>query len=112
MEVTPLWFQCKNENCDYIPLKTKKQKVKFWKEGESITRDKRQRKFMRNVEGFRLYSRDVEIITFQCKYGSILLYDGNPDSTQWVNSHVSPITDKEECAVCITKHENERLMQL
>jgi len=111
MDVAPLWFRCKNPECNYIPFKTKKDKIKkAWRYGESVMKSSRQRLFMRNVEGLYIYSNYAhDKIEFQCKYGMILLYD-IADTGKFPNSPMEPICDVYECGVCEKKRVNEELL--
>lgn len=113
MEVVDLWFRCKNADCGLIPLKTKKEKKKYWKEGKSIQESARRRLFMRAVEGFRLYRKDGELILFICKYGEIILYNSDAKTFAQMNNHYhNPIEDKETCNPCLQKIENEKRLML
>lgn len=109
MEIVDLWFKCKNPDCNLIPLKTKKEKKKYWREGKSITETARQRLFMRQVEGFRLYRNNGELVLFVCKYGDIILYNSNVETFAQMNNHYhNPIENKEMCNPCIQKIDNEK----
>lgn len=112
MEVTLLWFECKNPDCGYIPLKTKAEKVKrAWKHGQSVQHTARKRLFLKYAEGEYIYKYNRDLITFECKYGNILMYDAINEAS-YPNSFAYPLRDKELCPMCVQKAENERLMQL
>lgn len=105
MDVVLLWFRCKNPDCDYVPDMTRKQKNKITKEGKSLMSEKKQRRFMRQVEGYRLYRNNGNRVIFVCKYGEILLYDIN---SSLFNDALYPIENQELCGNCIRKAENDR----
>lgn len=107
MNVELLWFECANTECDFVPLKTKKDKIKIaWSKGKSIYAEKRPRMFMRYVEGEKLF-RDG-LILFSCKFGNIVLYDEYDFHP--VNSYLNPIKTSELCTKCIRQMENEKLL--
>lgn len=113
MEIVDLWFRCKNADCGLVPLKTKKDKIKYWREGKSITESARQRLFMRAVEGYRLYRKDGELVLFVCKYGTIILYNSDAETFAEMNNHYhNPIENKEMCNPCLQKIENEKRLML
>lgn len=108
MDVTLLWFSCKNKDCNFIPLKTKKEKVKrAWRYGKSIQDSARPRAFMRYVEGNYIRKDNGDVLIFECKYGSILMYDAHDSRKETPNHYINPITDKEECDVCKKRMKNE-----
>lgn len=108
MDVALLWFQCKEKDCNYIPLQTKKDKIKrAWRFGESITKCARQRLFMRYVEGNYVKKDNGDVIIFYCKYGDITLLDMHASLKEVVNGYYNPIKDKESCGVCIQRIKNE-----
>jgi hypothetical protein len=105
MDVTLLWFECKNPDCNYIPVKTKQDKIKrYWCHGQSVQDTKRPRMFMRYVEGYHRYLNSGDLIVFDCKYGTVNMFDRD---TEHVNSYYYPIKDKELCAPCIEMLKNE-----
>ena len=109
MDVTLLWFQCSNPDCGYIPLKTKKDKIqRAWRYGKSITENARARMFMRYVEGYYVRKENGNLLLFECKYGSIVMYDGS--EIQICNNYSFPIKDKEMCQPCLNKIKNERAL--
>jgi len=109
MDVNLLWFECSNPHCDYLPFKNKKEKIKrAWQYGESITKSARPRTFLRYVKG--LYHYFPEIITFECKYGNIIVYDDSEEYS--ANSYYYPIKNAEICNICMTKIDNERRLQI
>lgn len=104
-DVALLWFQCKNPDCGFIPFKNKQEKIKgAWRHGESIEKYSRARMFMRYIEGNYHYRYSGDLIQFECKYGMITMYDINENPC---NSFYHPILNKEECAVCYRKRNNE-----
>lgn len=106
MDVTLLWFKCKDKDCNYVEWKSKKDKIKrAWKHGESIMKNARQRFFMRYVEGNYVRRDDGDVIIFECKYGSIYMYDKFEKHN--CNNYFNPIEDKESCDVCIERIKNE-----
>lgn len=109
MDVTLLWFKCKNPSCDYIPLKSKKDKIeRAWKHGESIQNSKRPRYFMRYVEGYYLYKNNGDLIFYVCKHGTICMYDAN--ESQICNDYFNPLENMELCQPCIDKLHNEKVL--
>ena len=110
MDVVLLWFQCNNPKCNYIPVKTKEDKVRYWREGKSITEGARPRTFARYTEGNyrRMYNGDVTV--FDCKYGTIVLFDMQELMPESFNSNVYPIKDKEMCNQCLQRIKNEGVL--
>lgn len=113
MDVIDLWFMCKNADCDYIPLKTKKEKTRYWRDGLSIMNSARKRCFMRMVEGYRVYRNNNDLVLFVCKYGDIIIFNAKPELfPDMANDWINPIKDKELCNPCINRINNEkRLLQ-
>lgn len=108
MDIELLTFLCKNPKCDYIPLKTKEEKIKrAWRFGESIEKSARPRTFMKYVQGFKLFKHDGGLVIFECKYGSIILYS-KEENYGLPNGFYNPIKDVEMCNSCIKKINNER----
>lgn len=108
MQVIDLWFECKDANCMLIPLKTKKEKRKYWREGKSINNSARRRRFMRAVEGYRLYRNDGNLVLFVCKYGEIIILNLKAEKfSQLPNFYDNPIKDVETCNVCLKRIANE-----
>lgn len=106
MDVALLWFKCKDKDCNYIPIKTKRVKIKqYWRHGYSLEDAKRQRLFMRYVEGSYIRRDNGDVIIFECKYGSIYLYDAL--DRQDCNDYFNPIENKELCNPCIERLKNE-----
>lgn len=110
-DVALLWFMCKNPNCNFIPIRTKKEKIKrYWQHGNSIQLSARARVFMRYVEGHYQWLDSGNLLIFNCKYGRICMYDHF--DTQDVNGFISPIKGQIICDQCITKIDNERRLML
>jgi hypothetical protein len=106
MDVTLLWFECKNPECNYIPVKTKQDKIKrYWRHGQSLEDAKRPRMFMRYAEGSYQRLDNGNVLMFHCKYGSICMYD--QFETQTVNSYYTPLKNVEMCNPCIEMLQNE-----
>lgn len=106
MDVALLWFKCKNKDCDYIPVKTKKDKIKkYWRHGESLQNAKRQIFFMRYVEGNYIRKDNGDILIFSCKYGDIYMYDKFEKHD--CNNFLNPIENEESCNRCIKRIKNE-----
>ena len=111
MEIVDLWFRCKNADCGLIPLKTKKEKKKYWREGKSIQESARQRLFMRAVEGYRLYRKDGDLVIFVCRYGNIIIYNADAETFAEMNNHYhNPIENAEMCNPCIKKLNNDKVL--
>lgn len=110
MDVTLLWFQCKNPDCNYVPVKTKKEKIKrYWKHGLSLESGKRPRRFMRYVEG--TYRWVNELLLYECKYGTILMHN-TENSDMPVNSYAFPILDGELCQPCQKQMEYDEIWSI
>ena len=95
-----------NQHCDFIPLKTKKEKVKVWREGHSLLSHTRKRTFMRYVRGEKIFKE--ELIIFRCRFGDIILYDEY--DRHKVNSYLNPLSNQEYCNQCLIKIHNDVLM--
>lgn len=98
-DVELLWFECANPECRYVPAKTKRDKIKYWKRGKSIEEDARRRLFLSYVKGEKIFREGL--ITFKCEYGSVCLYDEL--DYHKANSQVYPLKDKRICGVCTTR---------
>lgn len=107
-DVAMLWFRCMNkQDCGYIPDMTRKQIRRLMADNQSITTLAKARRFMRHVNGY--YFHKGKNLYFHCKYGDIPMWIEN---SALVNSADFPIEDKEQCAQCYERQNNERLMQL
>src|SRR5688572_25726674 len=108
MDVVLLWFRCKDKNCNLVPIKNKREMIdRYWRHGKSIQESYKQRIFMRYVEGNyrRLYFGDVTL--FDCKYGTVVLFDPQDLMDTQINSSFYPLEDKEICNQCLQRIKNE-----
>lgn len=107
MQVELLWFECANPNCGYIPLKTKKEKIKVaWSQGKSLQESARPRIFLGYVRGEVIWRNAITM--YRCQYGDIVLYDES--DKQHANSQYYPIKNKRICIPCTQRKQNEDLL--
>ena len=103
MDVVMLWFRCKNKDCGLVGERDKiayrQHKIRQVKDIETS-----QRRFMRHVQGSRIYKGDDTY--FRCKYGDICLWSHDDNA----NSYIYTLDNVEECSTCIKKHNNEKML--
>lgn len=111
MQVELLWFECANPQCGFIPLKTKKEKIKVaWKYGRSIQQSARRRIFLSYVRGEIILRNFNSLVLYRCQYGDIVLYDETDREKS--NSQYYPITGERECIPCTIRKQNERSLRI
>jgi hypothetical protein len=108
-EVTLLWFACSNPDCNHVPTMKKKDKVKFWKDGQSVQREARRRVFLRYAEGHYNYENNGQTIIFNSKYGKLVMFD-NSENPKNVHDFYNPIEGKLMCDVCQQRIINDGAM--
>lgn len=102
MDVTLMWFECMDANCDYVPTKDKKVR-QDGKIKDSIGK----RTFLRYVEGYYRREDNGNLIYFVCKHGDILMLDMYESVNQNPNSYITPLKGIERCGRCQTRLQNE-----